>query len=143
MKKIFRLLATILICAFVLSSVNLSALNQTIRDEFNAQAELIESLRSYSSDYYRNTLTNVKEVELYDRVLTAMLYRKSECSFYFTDSAELNKIAIYVCLDNPFLTITNQYMNRKTDMAIRMCLNKPSIFLISLSVFRMQTIMKK
>lgn len=109
MKKIFRLLATILICAFVLSSVNLSALNQTIRDEFNAQAELIESLRSYSSDYYRNTLTDEKEVELYDRVLTAMLYRKSECSFYFTDSAELNKIAIYVCLDNPFLTITNQY----------------------------------
>lgn len=109
MKKLSRLLVVILILVSSLPIINFSSLNQSIRDEFNSQTELITVLKSCSSDYYRDQLTDEDEIELYDKIESLMFYCLSESPIFFTDDETVNKIALYVCLDNPFLNITNQY----------------------------------
>lgn len=124
MKKLSHLFIVFALCLLALSGLHSSALNSSIRDEYISETTLIEQLKSCSSDFYRNTLTDEKEIALYDKIETVMFYCRDEYPFFFTDDETVNKISLYVCLDNPFLTITNQYYETQTENADSTLLEK-------------------
>ncbi len=114
MKKIVKI---IVISLFVFSSVlslNNSAQIQISSMEFENITQTVSILDACTSDYYRNTLTDSDEIKLYDNIKTALMHQIDSYTFYFTDQSVVDKISMYVCLDNPFLTITNNYYTIET-----------------------------
>ena len=114
MKKAVKIIVLTLLMFSLAFSLNNSAQIQISSKEFDNKTQIISTLNACTSEFYRDTLTDSDELQLYDKIKTALLYQIDSYTFYFTDQKVVDKISMYVCLDNPFLTITNNYYTIET-----------------------------
>jgi len=71
------------------------------------QIQILELSQKASSEYYKSLLTDEKEIALYEDILTAVLTHDKEYVIKHTDSETVNKVALYITLDNPFVVLTD------------------------------------
>lgn len=114
MKKTAKI---IIISSLVFSSAfsfNGDAQIQISTKEFYNTTQIITTLNTCNSEYYRNTIEDIDELQLYDEIKTALIYQIDNYTFYFKDQSVVDRISMLVCLDNPFITITNNYYTIET-----------------------------
>ena len=114
MKKTIKIIVVILLVFSSAFSLNDSAQIKISSKEFDNATQIISTLNTCTSEYYRNTLTDLEELKLYDEIKTALIYQIDNHTFYFKDQSVVDRISMYVCLDNPFITITNNYYTIET-----------------------------
>ena len=114
MKKTIRIIVVTLLVFSSAFSLNNSAQIKISSKEFDNTTQIISTLNTCVSEYYRSTLTDLEELQLYDEIKTALIYQIDSYTFYFKDQSVVDKISMYVCLDNPFITITNNYYTIET-----------------------------
>ncbi len=71
---------------------------------------ILEYMPKASSEYYKNLLTDEKEILLYDEILTAVLSHDKEYEIKHFDTDTVNKIALYITLDNPFVVLSDNLL---------------------------------
>ena len=69
----------------------------------------VKQMRELSGNYFKSRLTDEKEIALYEEMQTALLYRDDDYILTFHDQETIHKIALFVCLDSPFLTVSDSY----------------------------------
>lgn len=109
MKKTARIITIILLSFAVLFNVHFSALDPLKENTFQSRTQTIDSLNECTSHYYKNSLTDAKEIALYEEIESALFYRIDNYKISSSDKNLINKIALYVCLDNPFFTFTDSF----------------------------------
>lgn len=114
MKKLTRSITIILLFLAILFSVYFSALDPQKATVFESQSQTIKLLENCNSYYYKNSLTDSKEIALYEEIREALFYRVENYKINFSNKNIINKITLYVCLDNPFLTLTDNFYTIET-----------------------------
>ena len=114
MKKAVKIIIVALLVFSSTFSLNNSAQIKISAKEFDRATQIISILDTCTSEYYRSMLTDIDEIKLYDEIKTALIYQIDSYTFYFKDQSVVDRISMYVCLDNPFITITNNYYTIET-----------------------------
>ena len=109
MKKITIILAILIsILAVSFAGISFFTTNEVaIKDEETQKT--IEMISSYNGEFYKSKLSDEKDIELYEQIEEALLYQVKNYKINFIEVETINKIAVYVFLDNPFFSMNNSY----------------------------------
>ncbi len=101
-----RIISLVLSVLMLFGALSLSACEKT-KELTEEQLQLMEAVNKASSGYYRSLLTDEKDIALYDEILTAVITHDKEYVIKHSNSDTVNRIALYITLDNPFVTLSD------------------------------------
>ncbi len=104
-----RLISSLLILFLIMGSFLMSGCEKQ-KPLSEDQAKIMEYMPLISSEYYKDLLTEEKEIKLYEDLLYAVITHDEEFEIKHFDTETVNKVSLYLTLDNPFIVLSDNLL---------------------------------